>query len=537
MAIDFDTAQKKYAHVREYVENIKKKGQRIPRFYEKLPKEMGDEQNVNVIYPTSDENVFIHVLKDAKQKRYFIIEPRLTPGERKKYHEILDIILENAPREKVPDNDKDLETTLIKLFNSSIRRSALSIMEFGVRKVFVTKEEYDKFFYYVRRDIIGQSLLQPILNDQYIEDIHEVGARNIRVIHKVFDAIETDACFESDIILRDFLRNLSERIGRPVSIAKPIADSVLPDGSRINIIYAEDVSLRGSSFTVRKFASVPMSVIQIIKLGSINPAIAAYVWLCLENGMNVFMAGETASGKTTILNAFLAFVNPDSKILSAEDTPEVRPPQPLWQQLITRETGPEESRVEMFTILRAALRSRPNYIIVGEIRGKEGLVAFQAMQTGHSVMATFHASSIRRMIQRLAGDPINVPLTFMDNLNVALFLQAVYVKGKFLRRCTAVEEIEGYSEDAGGVVTRQMFSWDASSDTHRFAGLNNSYILEDKIAPKAGYLDPRKIYDELELRTKIIEVMVEKNMTDYFLVNDTIVNFYRGGIASLPFKI
>ncbi len=537
MAIDFEQAIKKYPHLRLYLEALKSKGMRAPRFYDKIPREMSDEQNVNIIYPTLEDKVFVHILKDPKQNRYFAIEPKLTDPEKKKYHEILDIILENAPREKVPERDKELEATLIKLFNMSVRKSALAITDFGVRKVYVTDEEYEKFIYYVRRDVIGQSMLQPILSDPYIEDIHEVGARNIRVIHKVFEAVETDLTFENDQVLRDFLRNLSERIGRPVSIAKPIADSVLPDGSRINIIYAEDVSLRGSSFTIRKFSTIPTSIIQLIKFGSVNPQIVAYLWLCLENGMNIFVAGETASGKTTILNALLVFVHPDAKILTAEDTPEVRPSQQLWQQLLTRESGPEEGRVDMFIILKAALRSRPNYIIVGEIRGKEGLVAFQAMQTGHSVMATFHASSIRRMIQRLAGDPINVPLTFMDNLNVAMFLQAVYVKGKYLRRCTAVEEVEGYNEDAGGVVTRQMFSWDASTDAHKFGGLNNSYILEDKIAPKAGYLDPRKIYDELDTRTRIIEIMVEKNILDYFAVMDTIVAFYRGGINALPFRV
>lgn len=535
--MNFEEALKKHPHLQHYLDSLREKGARPPRFYEKIPREMGDEMNVNIIYPTADERIYVHVYKDNKRKNYYVIEPKLTEPERKKYHEILDIILENAPKEKVPENDKELEATLLRLFNMSVRKTALSITEFGARKVFVTEAEYEKFSYYVRRDIIGQSMLQPILSDPYIEDIHGVGARSVRLIHKVFEAIETDITFENDHILGEFLRNMSERIGRPVSIAKPITDSMLPDGSRINIIYAQDVSLRGPSFTIRKFATVPTSIIQLIKFGSVTPQICAYLWLCLENGMNVFVAGETASGKTTILNALLAFVHPDAKILTAEDTPEVRPPHPLWQQLLTRETGPPEGRVDMFTILKAALRSRPNYIIVGEIRGKEGMVAFQAMQTGHSVMATFHASSIRRMIQRLAGDPINVPLTFMDNLNVAVFLQAVYVKGKFLRRCTAVEEVEGYSEDAGGVVTRQMFSWEASTDTHKFAGMNNSFILEDKIAPKAGYADVRKIYDELELRVKIVQMMVEKNMTDYFLVNDTIVSFYRGGIESLPFKV
>ncbi len=533
----FEEVLSKNKHVREYVEGLKEKKIPLPRFYEKLSRDLKDEPKVNIIYPTRDPMVFVHIFKEKMTKRMFLIEPKMTPDEQEKYHRILDIVLENAPHEKVPENDKELENTLVKLFNMSVRRTALSLTDFGSRKVFVTEEEYNKFHYFVQRDIVGQAQLQPILSDSYIEDIHGVGPRNVRLIHKIFDAIETDVCFENEQIMKDFLRNMSERIGRPVSIARPIVDSVLPDGSRINIIYADDVSLRGPSFTIRKFSEIPLSIIQIIKFGSVNSQIVAYIWLCLENGMNVFVAGETASGKTTILNGALVFIHPDSKILTAEDTPEVIPAQPLWQQLITRETGPPEGRVDMFVILKAALRSRPNYIIVGEIRGKEGLVAFQAMQTGHSVMATFHASSIRRMIQRLAGDPINVPLTFMDNLNVAVFLQAVYVKGRFLRRCVAVEEVEGYSDDAGGVVTRQMFSWDASTDKHKFAGMNNSYILEEKIASKAGYIDPRKIYDDLAERTKIIDVMVKKNIVDYFEVKSIILAFYRGGVTALPFKI
>ncbi|MFH1447325.1 MAG: type II/IV secretion system ATPase subunit [Candidatus Micrarchaeota archaeon] len=535
--MDFEKLLRKHKYLREYLAKFKSEGNPAPRFTEEVSRELKDEPNVNIIYPTKDKQVFVHIYRKKLIKRYFVIEPQMTAEEQRKYHRILDNILELAPHEKIPENDEDLAKTLVTLFEMSIRKNALSIVEFGSKKTFVTEEEYNKFYYFVMRDIIGQSNLQPILNDKYIEDIHGIGARNIRLIHKIFDSIETNVCFENEQVLKDFLRNLSERIGRPVSISRPIADSVLPDGSRINIIYADDVSLRGSSFTIRKFSAVPMSIVQIIKFGSVNAQISAYLWLCLENGMNVFVAGETASGKTTILNATLVFINPDAKILTAEDTPEVLPSQPLWQRLVTRETGPPEGRVDMFTILKAALRSRPEYIIVGEIRGQEGLVAFQAMQTGHSVMATFHASSIKRMIQRLAGDPINVPLTFMDNLNVAIFLAAVYVKGRYLRRCTAVEEIEGYSEDAGGVVTRQMFNWNAESDTHKFAGLNNSYVLEEKIAVKAGYLDPRKIYDELDTRTRIIQTMVDKNILDYYEVRNLIVAFYSGGLEALPFKI
>jgi flagellar protein FlaI len=252
--------------------------------------------------------------------------------------------------------------------------------------------------------------------------------------------------------------------------------------------------------------------------------------------MSIWVSGETASGKTTTLNAMLPFIKPDSKIYTAEDTPEVQVPHAVWQQLNTRERG-ETGRVDLFDLLRAALRSRPNYIIVGEIRGKEGSVAFQAMQTGHPVLATFHAGTVKKLIQRLTGDPINVPITFVDNLNVVLIQQAVYRKGQFLRRSLVVEEIEGYYEDIGGVVTRTVFEWDSVTDTHIFRGLYNSYVLENKIAQTAGFEDPRQIYEEMELRKMILDKMVEQKIFEYKEVSKIIWSFYKKGIEGLPFRI
>ncbi|RLF88812.1 hypothetical protein DRN82_05615, partial [Thermococci archaeon] len=187
--------------------------------------------------------------------------------------------------------------------------------------------------------------------------------------------------------------------------------------------------------------------------------------------------------------------------------------------------------------LKAALRSRPNYIIVGEIRGVEGAIAFQAMQTGHPVMSTFHAGDIKKMIQRFTGSPINVPITFIDNLNIALFQQAVYVKGKFLRRVLTVVEIEGYYEELGGVATRNVFEWDPVNDKHIFRGMNNSYILERKIAEIAGYEDPKDIYDELFLRARIIQRMVELKIFNYWDVYREIKAFYQRGIEGLSFRL
>ncbi|WP_406656565.1 type II/IV secretion system ATPase subunit [Methanolobus sp. ZRKC2] len=549
---EFEKAIQRNPHLGEYVKKfMQENGEDEPTFVVSLSKDLSKDY-VNIILPVGDP-VFIHLYggEELGEVRYYGIEPTLNDLEKKKYDAVLSIILEKSARESVPESESELKDLITKLLNGSIdigeggdldsedqgKFNVLQKLMPVQKQVPMTQKEYNKILYHIERNIIGSGPIEPIIRDPYLEDISSIGVDNVFIVHKIFDTVKTDLTFGDEQGLDNWLRSMSERIGRPVSDARPIADGALPDGSRINIIYSIDVSKRGSSFTMRKFSEVPVSIIQLINWGALNAEMAAYMWMCLENGMSIFFSGETASGKTTMLNACLAFVNPKAKIFSAEDTAEVQPPQPVWQQLITREEGPPESRVDTFALLKAALRSRPNYIIVGEIRGAEGNVAFQGMQTGHPVLATFHASAVSKMIQRLTADPINVPVTFIDNLNIAMILSAVYRKGKFLRRALAIEEIEGYYEEIGGVATRAVFQWEPDTDKHKFRGLNNSYILEDKIATKLGYEDKRMIYQDLFLRARILEEMRSRGIDDYYEVLEIIVNFYKHGVDGLPFSV
>lgn len=534
-------------HLKSYLAEFERRTGEFPEFRIQLGRELKEEDKLNVLLPVGDP-IFIHIYGSMREGtvKYNAIEPRLNEVEKRKYKLILDSILELSANEPVPESETEFRAMILKLLEDVCDLSGdgkssgggiLQTLLSPPQRIPVSQLEYSKIQYYIERDIIGSGPIEPLIRDPYIEDIHCIGLNNIYIVHKIFEMIETNIAFADETELDNWMRSMSERIGRPVSDSRPIADGALPDGSRINIIYSTDVSRRGPSFTMRKFSSTPISIVQLIKWGSISAEVAAYLWLCLENGMSIFFSGETASGKTTMLNACLPFINPRSKVYSAEDTAEVLPPQPVWQQLITREEGPEESRVDLFTLLKAALRSRPNYIIVGEIRGVEGAVAFQAMQTGHPVIATFHASSVKKMIQRLTGEPIKVPVTFVDNLNVAMILQAVYRNGRFLRRCTAVEEIEGYYEDVGGVITRAVFQWDPVSDTHEFRGLNNSYVLEDKIAKILGYDDPRQVYEDLFLRAKILRAMIDNDIVEYSKVNQVLFDFALKGVNGLPFVV
>ena len=548
MDIELTEACENNPHLQQYLDNLEDQRKPLPEFQAQLSRSMSDLDYPNVIYPVGDP-IFIHILGDAEKGdiEYISIEPELSGPELEKYDNIMNSILEKAPQEPVPETEEELEKMIIKLLDESIEKKDKSvdskkpsILESLIKveeKVKINEQEYDKILYFINRNIIGSGPIEPVIRDPYLEDIHSIGVNGVFIVHKIFDMLKTNISFGSKNRLDDWLRGTSERIGRPVSESNPIADGALPDGSRINIIYSDDVSRRGSSFTMRKFSEVPVSIIQLINWGAINVDLAAYLWICMENGMSIFFSGETASGKTTMMNACLPFINRKHKIFSVEDTAEVQPPQAVWQQLITREQGPPESHVDTFTLLKAALRSRPNFIIVGEIRGAEGAVAFQGMQTGHPVLATFHASAVTKMIQRLIGDPINIPVTFIDNLNVAMILQAVYRKGKFLRRCISVEEIEGYYEEAGGVVTRAVFQWDPGTDKHHFRGLNNSFILESKIADKLGYEDKREIYEDVFLRAKILQRMNDENIEEYYDVLKIIWDYQEKGLDGLPFPL
>ncbi len=529
-----EVAQSRNPHLRAYLDRYRSTTQRTPTFMPVPDNSLRDMASIDVIYPVGDP-IFIHInLDEFGEKIYTPIEPNLTDEEDLFMDEILNLILAVAADYPPPENDEVLENNLDEIYKKKISIGTANKVKGSTATV--TPDLNARLLYNLKKNVLGLGPIEPLIRDSHIEDISGIGAFDVFIVHKILGTLRTRISFGNNNKLSLYSKRLSERVGRPVSDKTPIVDATLPDGSRLSIVYSSDVSARGPSFTIRKFADIPISMVQLVKYNTMSAEEAAYLWLALEYGQSIFVCGETASGKTTVINAMVPFIRPESKIFSAEDTPEVRAPQPAWQQLVTRERGAEDSRVTLYDLLRTALRSRPNYIIVGEIRGAEGSMAFQAMQTGHPVLATFHASSVKKMIQRFTGTPINIPVTFMDNLNIALIQQAVYVNGRFLRRTTSINEIEGYFEELGGVSTKQVFQWDPSTDQHVFRGLNNSYILEKRIAATAGMRDPKAIYDELFKRTKIIEGLIRKNVNSYYDVFNVTKTFYikgEGAVSAL----
>jgi flagellar protein FlaI len=372
----------------------------------------------------------------------------------------------------------------------------------------------------VIRDKVGMGPLEPLISDPWIEDISCSGLGCVYIEHKIFKGLKSSINFEQHEELDDFVLKLAEKMKKPVTFRNPIVDATLPDGSRINIVYGGDVSKNGSNFTIRKFMGIPLSIIDICNSGAMTWQMAGYMSLVVEEGKNFFVSGETASGKTTLMNALMTFVAPYAKIVSIEDTPEVQVPHPNWTREVVRgQMSAQGGSVDMFSLLKAALRQRPNMIIIGEIRGEEGNIAFQAMMTGHAVCATFHAATVEKLIQRVTGVPISVPKTYVDNLNVAVMCSAVRLpSGKLGRRITAISEIIGYDPVANSFAFVEIFRWDPVKDQFEFTGFNNSYLLEQHIAPSRGLSEKnrRQIYKEVDRRGALLQKLGESGVSNFY---------------------
>lgn len=529
----------------------------IPTYVSKLSRSMGKLKVRNLIYPTKVDNLFIHIYPDPKGARdfYIPIEPVLTVHLNGLVGKVEDKLLgmaETIGNATEAERQQVLVEAIDKICTvpdpgplAELRASEPTVkpMEGGNEgegeaetkpakskghergkkfgKITVSTRELEALKYRAVRDKLGLGVLQPLLEDPYIEDISCSGLGNIFIEHKIFKSLKSSIYFPTHDDLDDFVVQMGERIKRPVTLRNPIVDASLPDGSRINIVYGRDIAKRGSNFTIRKFSDDVISVLNLIEFGSMNYQIAAYLWLAIEMDLNVFVVGATASGKTTLLNALTTFIRPDAKIVTIEDTPELQVPHANWLREVVRQSTKDSKGggVDMFDLLKAALRQRPDRILIGEIRGVEGNIAFQAMQTGHGVMATFHASSVQKVIQRLTGDPINVPKVNIDNLDLVVIQSAVRAPdGSTVRRVVSVNEIVDYDSASNTFSFITAFRWKAEDDTFEFPGDMNSYLLEQKIAAKRGIPESKRrtIYSELRKRAAILEKLHKRGGSSSF---------------------
>jgi flagellar protein FlaI len=548
---EFRKAVDEYPHLLEYLHifPIEEKG--MPEYYPELTRKLGDIKHPNLIYPTAKKGIFVHVLDNPQDYRnsYIPIEPTLVTNVDDLVAEVENRLLELRSHLPVVDENTTREDEMIQYLekvttidDEKPQTGLLNILKTyffndgsNVKKLKVTKRQLEAIKYLFLREKVGLGDIDVLITDPHIEDISCSGTGQVFVEHKVFKGIKSAVTFTSSIELDNFVMWLSEQIRKPVTYKNPICDATLPDGSRINIVYGRDISKRGSNFTIRKFAGTPTSIFELVDFKSITYQMLAYLSLVIGHGNSLFVSGETASGKTTLLNALTTFIHPLAKIVTIEDTPELQVPHPNWVREVVQTTKAEDANgaVTMFDLLKAALRQRPDEIIVGEIRGVEGNVAFQAMQTGHSVMATFHAASVEKLIQRITGDPILVPKSYIDNLKVVVLTSMVKLPtGKTGRRITSINEIVGYDPVYDSFTFVEAFHWDESTDTFAFTGYMTSYILENVIAPKMGIPSRKKqrIYAEIERRTKILEKLhLEEKITNFYEVLEVLAKAQKEG--------
>ncbi|MFN3268634.1 MAG: ATPase, T2SS/T4P/T4SS family, partial [Zestosphaera sp.] len=366
-------------YLKEYVSRKVSESDNV-KVVDKLSSEHKFLRDYSLIYPVGG-GVFIHV-SSRKSGRgypsYVVVEPPRPPE--KVLYLVEEWVARLIPDEYVPRSPDDKVCLLLNLVDEVLNEQFSEFARYLSDEI-PHNELRNLIAYHLVRDKVGVGVIEPFLRDPYLEDISCSGLGNIYVVHKYFSNMESNVGFLNENELNVFLISLAEKIGKPLSSARPIVDATLPDGSRINIVFGNDVSLRGSNFTIRRVLKTPASITQLISWGTFDSRVAAYMWMLLSEGMSGFVCGETASGKTTSLTAMIPFIKPSAKIVSIEDTAEVVVPHPNWVRELTRDTGKPESSVTMFDLLKSALRQRPNYIIVGEIRGAEGAIAFQAIQS------------------------------------------------------------------------------------------------------------------------------------------------------------
>ncbi len=537
-------------HLLEYLHMVPVSQVGVPEYHPELTRNLGDAKTPNLIYPVGN-GIFIHIMVDFQDSRnhYIQIEPTSTMDIDSLLLEVEENCIENGDRLTEFDTEGNREKQLIDYISQVTTQEdepksgfldkyagLLGKKKDRFIKSRVTPRELAGVIYLFVRDKVRLGILEPLMCDPYIEDIGCSGLGQLYIEHKIFGSLKSTITFYTLDELDQFVLRLAEQIQKPVNYRAPICDATLPDGSRINIVFGRDLSKRGSNFSIRKFSGVPLSIFDLVTFGTLNYDMLAYLSLVVSHGMNVFVAGESASGKTALLNAVTTFIHPLAKIITIEDTPELQVPHQNWirEVVSSSKTAGEGANVTTFDLLRAALRQRPNEIMVGEIRGPEGNVAFQAMQTGHAVMATFHASTVEKLIQRLTSSPISVPRTYIDNLNVAIMMSTVKLpNGKLGRRVTDIAEIVGFDSETQSFSIVAAFHWDPEVDQFEFGGYMSSFVLEHKIAPKMGIPNQKKqlIYAEVEKRAKLLRRLhQEQGITGFYEILEVLAKAQKEGL-------
>jgi len=484
-----------------------------------LPKPVPRGYKVIEKYPLYEPFAHVAIAQNPKtgEYKYILDELQLDPLERGVYHRILDILLAEieSPKEEILDPRKFFAEEAKKIVD-----------KYRISLGWLPDVSWYKILYHAERDLVGFGRIDPFMRDPNIEDISCDGvAKPVYIWHRNYESIETNIEFENDEGLDNVVVKLVHMAGKHVSSAFPIVDASLPGKHRLAVCYRREVTPFGTAFTIRKFREDPYSMIDLINLGTFSEEMAAYFWMCLENRASIMVLGGTASGKTTALNALACLMKPGSKIITIEETAELNLPQDNWVSLISRQSyglgGSNAGEVSLFDLVKATLRHRPDILIVGEVRGQEAYVLFQALATGHGGMCTMHAENIDSAVKRLTQKPMDISPAYIPLMNVVLSIQRVHLtKGtekKAYRRVMNSYEIADYEDYCN------IYKWQPAKDEH-VSSFDKSVILSS-VSEKTGQ-SKKDLIDEIGRRQQVLHWMRERNIRSYKDVAAIIAEYY-----------
>jgi flagellar protein FlaI len=470
-------------------------------------------------YPLYEPFAYASIVQDESTGdiMYVLEEIELDSVERQVYEELRRIVMLELPPPEELSKVGDVKNYLLNELKRIVGR---------YRKLFrnVSPSSFAKFLYYMDRDLLGYGPIDALMRDENIEDISCDGVgRPIYVFHRRYESIPTNIVPMTDKGLDDLVVKLIHMSGRHVSVATPIVDAQLPDGSRIAVTYRREVSPGGSTFTIRRFRKNPLTFTELVKFGNISAEIAGYFWTMLDNGRSFLVLGVTGAGKTSFLNAMATFIRPHMKIITVEEVPEINLPHKNWVRLVTRQSyGSEKiNEITLFDLVKATLRMRPDYLIVGEIRGEEAYVLFQAVNTGHSGISTMHAESFEAAVNRLMSPPMNIPPAYIPAMSIFVMIKRVKIGGRLTRRVTEVGEV--YMDDSGKIRFNTVFKWNPRNDTHE-SYVSNS-VLVRQISDMTGK-DVDEVLMEIGTRSKIVSWMVENGIFNFEDVSTYVQTYY-----------
>ncbi len=472
------------------------------------------------ITPIEEPYSFVRIKYDSTAGEYLyeVIEPRLTADEQNILDMLKGALIVSL---NLADNHglEEKRTVLTKATDRLLNKLGVTLHPVSRERV----------LYYLRRDFTGYGAINIMMVDPSIEDCSCDGVDiPLYIYHRKYGSIKSNIKFEKEDELDAYVVWLAQKCGKHISVANPLLDATIPDGSRLNATLGRYVTKRGSSFTIRRFKDNPFTPVDLLKFKTMSTEMMSYLWISVEFGSSMLVCGGTASGKTTTLNAILLFIPPQMKIVSIEDTRELNLPHENWIPGLTREgfggkSGASSGTINMFDLLTAALRQRPQYLMVGEVRGKEAYVVFQAMATGHISYSTFHAEDVQAMVHRLENEPIDLPRALLTALNLVMLQGQVKVGTKMTRRVKGLTEIVGMDPETGELITNSVFSWNPADDSFTYSG--HSYIYE-KVRAVRNW-SPREMEREVKRRIDILEYMKKIGVSNYRQVAKIVSAYYK----------